>query len=69
MAPAGTPKPIIERLQREIAKSLKNKEDSKRMLDDGAVLIGDTPEQFTAFIKVEQGRWSKVVEKAGIQVD
>ena len=69
MAPAGTPKPIIDKLQKEIAKSLKNKEDSKRMLEDGAVLVGDTPEQFAAFIKVEQGRWGKVVEKAGIQVD
>jgi tripartite-type tricarboxylate transporter receptor subunit TctC len=69
MAPAGTPKPVIDRLQQEIAKSLKNKEDSKRMLEDGAVLIGDTPDQFAAFIKVEQGRWGKVVERAGIQVD
>ena len=69
MAPAGTPKPIIDRLQKDIAKALKNKEDSKRMLEDGAVLIGDTPEQFAAFIKVEQGRWGKVVEKTGIQVD
>lgn len=69
MAPAGTPKPIIDRLQKDIAKSLKNKEDTKRMIEDGAVLVGDTPEQFAAFIKVEQGRWGKVVEKAGIQVD
>jgi tripartite-type tricarboxylate transporter receptor subunit TctC len=69
MAPAGTPKPIIDKLQKEITKSLQNKEDSKRMLDDGAVLIGDTPEQFAAFIKLEQGRWAKVVEKAGIKID
>ena len=69
MAPAGTPKPIIDRLQKEITKALQNKEDSKRMLDDGAILIGDTPEQFAAFIKLEQGRWGKVVEKAGIKID
>jgi hypothetical protein len=69
MAPAGTPKPIIDKLQKEISKALKNKDDAKRMLEDGAILIGDTPEQFTAFIKVEQGRWGRVVEKAGIQVD
>jgi hypothetical protein len=69
IAPAGTPKPIIDLLQKEIAKSLKNKEDSKKMLDDGALLVGDTPEQFSAFIKSEQSRWAKVVEKAHIQVD
>ena len=69
MAPAGTPQPVIDRLQKEIAKSLKSKEDSKKMLDDGAVLVGDTPSQFGAFIKSEQSRWAKVVEKAKITVD
>lgn len=69
MVPAGTPQPIIDRLQKEIAKSLKSKEDSKRMLEDGAVLVGDTPDQFGAFIKSEQNRWGKVVEKAKITVD
>jgi len=69
IVPAGTPQPIIDRLQREIAKSLKSKEDSKRMLEDGAVLVGDTPAQFTAFIKLEQNRWNKVIEKAKITID
>jgi tripartite-type tricarboxylate transporter receptor subunit TctC len=69
MVPAGTPQAIIDKLQKDIAKSLKSKEDSKKMLEDGAVLVGDTPAQFSAFIKSEQGRWSKVVEKAGITVD
>ena len=69
IVPAGTPQPIIDRLQKEIAKGLKSKEDSKRMLEDGAILIGDTPTQFGAFIKSEQTRWGKVVEKAKIIVD
>ena len=69
MVPAGTPQPIIDRLQKEIAKSLKSKEDSKKMLEDGAVLVGDTPAQFGTFIKSEQVRWAKVVEKAKITVD
>ncbi len=69
IVPAGTPQPIIERLQKDIAKGLKSKEDSKRMLEDGAVLVGDTPAQFGAFIKSEQARWAKVVEKAKITID
>ena len=69
IAPAGTPQPVIDKLQREIAKSLKTKEGSQKMLEDGAVLVGDTPTQFAAFIKAEQTRWAKVVEKAKIQVD
>ena len=66
---AGTPQPIIDRLQKEIVKGLRSKEDSKRMLDDGAVLVGDTPAQFGTFIKAEQARWAKVVEKAKITSD
>ena len=69
MVPAGTPQAIIDRLQKEIAKGLNSKEESKRMLEDGAVLIGDTPTQFSAFIKSEQARWAKVVEKAKISLD
>ena len=69
IVPAGTPQPIIDRLQKEIAKALQSKEESKRMLDDGAVLIGDTPAQFSAFIKAEQNRWAKVIEKAKITID
>lgn len=69
IVPAGTPQPIIDKLQKDIAKGLKSKEDSKRMLEDGAVLVGDTPAQFGAFIKAEQARWAKVVEKAKITVD
>ena len=69
IVPAGTPQPVIDKLQKEIAKSLKSKEDSKKMLDDGAVLVGDTPTQFGAFIKSEQNRWAKVVEKAKITID
>jgi len=69
IVPAGTPQPIIDRLQKEIAKALQSKEESKRMLDDGAVLIGDMPAQFSAFIKTEQNRWAKVIEKAKITID
>jgi len=69
IVPAGTPQPIIDKLAQEIAKGLKSKEDSKKMLEDGAVLVGDTPAQFASVIKSEQRRWAKVVEKAKITVD
>jgi tripartite-type tricarboxylate transporter receptor subunit TctC len=69
MAPAGTPRPIIEKLQKEIVKILNNKEDSHRMLEDGAVLVGNTPEQFASFIQSEQSRWGKVVVQAKITID
>lgn len=69
IVPAGTPQPIIDKLQKEIAKGLKSTEGSKKMLEDGAILIGDTPAQFGVFIRSEQVRWARVVEKAKITVD
>jgi tripartite-type tricarboxylate transporter receptor subunit TctC len=69
IAPAGTPRAIIDKLQTEIAKILRSKEDSQRMLEDGAILVGNTPEQFAGFIQEEQKRWSKVVQKANIKID
>jgi tripartite-type tricarboxylate transporter receptor subunit TctC len=69
IAPAGTPRSIIDKLQKEIVKILGSKEDSHRMLEDGAILVGNTPEQFMIFIQAEQSRWGKVVKQAKITID
>jgi len=69
IVPAGTPQSVVDKLHKAISKGLKSKEDSKRMLEDGALLVGDTSAQFSAFIKSEQVRWSRVIEKARITVD
>jgi tripartite-type tricarboxylate transporter receptor subunit TctC len=69
MAPAGTPIAIVEQLQQSTVKILQSKEGSKRMLDDGATLVGNTSEDFRKFIRLEQERWTKVVIKAKISID
>ncbi len=69
MAPAGTPEAIIKRLQSELVVALKSPEGTKRMREDGALLVGDTPQEFTAFIAQERARWGEVVKKAKINVD
>ncbi len=69
LAPAGTSKEIISKLQKEISIALKSKEGTKRMVDDGASLVGNTPEEFSKFIKEEQDRWGKVITKAKITID
>jgi tripartite-type tricarboxylate transporter receptor subunit TctC len=69
MAPFGTPSEIVARLQSEIALALKSPEGTKRMREDGALLIGDTPQEFASFIAKERARWSEVVKKAKINVD
>jgi tripartite-type tricarboxylate transporter receptor subunit TctC len=69
MAPAGTPKEIINRLHKEITIALKSKEGTKRMVEDGATLVGNSPDEFSKFIKSEQARWGSVISKAKITMD
>lgn len=69
LVPAGTPKEIVTRLNREIVKIM-NAPDTRERL---AVLAADpttsTPEQFSAYIKQEIAKWAKVVRTAGLHAD
>lgn len=69
LAPAGTPKEIINRLHAEIAKVLALKEVNDALDKQGAEAQGSTPEQFTAFIKTEHAKWAKVVKTAGMRIE
>lgn len=66
-APGATPKPVLNRMQTEIAKVLKLPDIRDRLLRDGIEPVGSTPEAFAAFTKNEAQKWSKVVEMAGIR--
>lgn len=70
LAPAGTPKPIVDRLNREINAILKNPEIQARLLKNAAQSFDWTPEQFTKFAKDELERYKAVVQASGAkQVD
>jgi tripartite-type tricarboxylate transporter receptor subunit TctC len=69
MAPAGTPDAIVRKLSSELNRILKSPEVVARLADDGSVAHGTTPEEFAAFIKLEQTRWGKVVKSASIKAD
>ena len=69
MAPAGTPREIIERLHGAIVKALAQPEVAKRLAAEGAVGIGSTPEEFAAHLKRELARVGKVVRAAGIRAE
>ncbi len=69
VAPARTPKPIIERLHREIVAALHSNELRKRLLAEGSEIGGMPPEQFSVYIKSEIAKWSKVVKDANIKVE
>ncbi|MFZ5547602.1 MAG: Bug family tripartite tricarboxylate transporter substrate binding protein [Pseudomonadota bacterium] len=69
LAPAGTPKEVIARLNAEFNKALANPELRKKLGDEGADPAGGTPEQFATLIKDEIPRWGKVVKDSGAKVD
>jgi tripartite-type tricarboxylate transporter receptor subunit TctC len=68
LVPAGTPRPIVDRLHAEIVKIIRDPKIMERLVDDGAVAIGSTPEEFAAFIRSEQERWSQVISATKIAI-
>jgi tripartite-type tricarboxylate transporter receptor subunit TctC len=69
LAPTGTPREIILKLNAEIIKILRTDEIKKRILSDGGEVVGSTPEEFTAVMKSDIAKWAKVVQASGARVD
>lgn len=69
VAPAKTPRPVIERLSREIATATRSAEISGRLVDEAVIPIGSTPDEFDAHIRRELARWARVIAKARISED
>ncbi len=69
IAPARTPKEIIARLNREIVEILRVKQVAEGLTVQGAVPVGDSPEQFGAYMKAEIAKWGAVVRAANITAD
>jgi tripartite-type tricarboxylate transporter receptor subunit TctC len=67
LAPAKTPRPVIERLHREISAVLHHPDMMKRFAADGAEAVGSTPEAFRDHIKDEMEKWAQVIRKAGLK--
>ena len=68
-APAGTPRPIVDKIQGDVAKALAVPEVRERFVAQGAEPGGNTPEQFSAFIKGEIEKWARVVKVSNARVD
>lgn len=68
VAPAHTPKDIVNKLSRETARILKLPDVNARLADLGAEPVGGTPEQFAAHIKAEIAKWAKVIKDANVEL-
>jgi tripartite-type tricarboxylate transporter receptor subunit TctC len=69
LAPAKTPRAVLERLQKEIAAVLKEPEMRERYATLGIEPVGNTPEQYTEQIRADLARWEKVVKQANIKIE
>jgi hypothetical protein len=69
LAPAGTPPDIVLKWQQEIARILQMPDIRSRQIAAGLEPVGNTPEQFTQFMRTEMDKWAKVVKRAGIKAD
>jgi len=68
-APAGTPKEVVTRLQEASARALASTEIRERLQSQGFVVVGSTPEQFSAFVRDEIAKWGKAAKASGATLD
>lgn len=69
LAPARTPKPVIDRLNREIVKIVHSREFSEVLMSEGATAIGNTPAEFDSVIRADVKKWAAVVKEAGLRAE
>lgn len=69
LAPAGTPRPVIDRLNAEIRKILAAPEFAARLREQGLSGIGNSPEQFAAVLRTEQAKWTRLVTERKLSLE
>ena len=69
VAPAGTPRLVIDRLNAEIARATTTPEVRQRLVDEGAEIAHSTPEELARFIKLEIPKWARAVKESGATLD
>jgi tripartite-type tricarboxylate transporter receptor subunit TctC len=69
VAPAGTPAPIVERLNQIVTEAMADPTVKEKLAIQGATLVGDSPAHFHAFMESEIARWAKVIKDAGVTTE
>ena len=68
-APANTPKPVIDKLYASLMKTLKDPDIAEKLRQQGADIVGGTPEQLAAYVHAQVPRWARVAEQAHVHQD
>ena len=69
MAPAGTPKEIVDRVASEVSKAVKDESLRKRLAEQAVIPVGATPADTATFLQSEIEKWEKVITTAGVKLD
>jgi len=69
VAPANLPRDTLARLNREIVRAINAPDVKEKIIAQGNFVIGDTPEQFAAYIRTEYDKWGRVVKQANIKLE
>ena len=69
IAPAGTPKEIVDRVAAEAKKALADPAMKAKLAEQGIVAVGNSPDEYRAFVAGEIARWAKVIQDAGIKME
>ena len=69
LAPAATPQTIVNRLNAELVTALRMPDVREKLLSQSAEPVGDTPQQFSAFMRSEHAKWAKVIKTANVRIE
>jgi tripartite-type tricarboxylate transporter receptor subunit TctC len=67
--PAGTPKPVVDKLNRDVVTLLKEPDVVKRFNDQGVEVVASTPEQFSTLVRSEVTKWTQLIRDANIRIE
>jgi tripartite-type tricarboxylate transporter receptor subunit TctC len=69
LAPRATPPTVVKQLHEAIARVVKQPEHRERLIGQGYEPVANTPDEFSAYLRAEVAKWSKVIRDRGMRVD